>query len=145
MTGALIGFAVGEPVVAVPAAVISHYICDAIPHYDDNRLSKAKWIATNKFRNLLIVDALLCVTLVGVLAFKHPVHWLLAAVCAFAATAPDMLNIGIFRQAITKQKIKDNWYHRWNLKWQWFQRPIGWVVEVAWFAGTAVLLAQFLG
>lgn len=144
LTGALIGFVVAEPLVAVPAAILSHYVCDVIPHYDDNRLSKPAWVASAKFRNLLIVDALLCVTLVGLLAYQHPLHWLLAAVCAFAAAAPDMLSFSMYRDSQRKHRFKLSVYQRFAMAIQWFERPIGAVVEVTWLVAASLLLLPFL-
>lgn len=144
VTGALIGFVIGEPWVAVPAAVASHYVCDAIPHYDEGQTGKAAWIASRRFLWLLIIDALLCVLLVGMLALAHPLNWFLAAGCAFAATSPDFLNIGLFRQARHRGKLSMGWYGRLNTRLQWFQRPIGAVVEVAWGLGMIILLSSFL-
>jgi len=50
LTGAAIGLLVGEPLIAVPAAIASHFICDALPHYGrvgpDSRRLAARVFAT---------------------------------------------------------------------------------------------------
>src|SRR6185312_15169785 len=89
LTGSLIGLIIGEPAIAVPAAVASHFILDAIPHYDEvpakpTLKMKEQWLRTAKFRRLLYADALLCLGLVALLAARAPAHWLLASICAFA-------------------------------------------------------------
>ncbi|HSX45413.1 MAG TPA: hypothetical protein VLG27_00220 [Candidatus Saccharimonadia bacterium] len=148
LTGALIGLAVGEPSVAVPAAVASHFVCDAIPHYDGlparpTPLMKQRWIHSKLFKKLLVADAALCLVLVAVLADLEPAHWLLAAVCAFAAAAPDFLWIPRFLARKAKpQKLTG--FNKFAGGIQWFQRPIGAVVEVAWFIAAIILIAPFL-
>jgi hypothetical protein len=147
MTGAVIGLVVAEPVVALPAALVSHYILDAIPHYDDKRLPDAKKYRTAYFRNLLYADALLCLALIILLATSQPFSWQLAAVCAFLGVAPDFLWLGGYRKAINgaKKLVSKTAYTKFARRIQWFERPIGAVVEVAWFAATLLLLAPFLG
>src|SRR5437763_12294427 len=94
LTGALIGFTISEPLLAVPVAVGSHFICDMIPHYDievRNEQEKRRLLRSQFFRNLLYADAAFCVFLVLILGFFSPRHWVTAAVCAFAAASPDLL------------------------------------------------------
>jgi hypothetical protein len=150
LTGSLIGFLVGEPAVAVPAAIVSHFVLDAIPHYDglaDARptlKAKKQWVRTRTFRTLLYADAVLCIALVVVLAAREPHHWLLASICAFAAASPDFLSINFFRHSLSRKPWQPSLYMQFVSFTQWFQRPIGAVVEVTWFAGAVVLLAPFL-
>lgn len=148
LTGTLIGLTVGEPLIAVPAALASHFICDAIPHYDGlpqnpSMKTKQRWIRSKAFRRLLYADALVCMVLVLVLAIRRPEYWLLAAVCAFAAAAPDFLWLPRFlkRDGTPKAPTGFNKFAGWI---QWFQRPIGAVVEIAWFIAAIILLLPFL-
>lgn len=143
LTGAIIGLTVGEPLVAVPAALASHYVLDVIPHHGEDG-DKLKWLRSGRFESLLVIDALLCLGLVLALAFNHPLNWLLAAVCAFVAAAPDFLSINRYIKAREGKKWTGSWYTVWAGKIQWFERPIGAVVELAWFAGAIVLLAPLL-
>lgn len=144
LTGALIGLTVGNPWVAVPVAFMSHFVCDAIPHYGNGNVP----VWGKPFRIMLLLDALLCVGLVGTLAYSHPSHWLLASMCAFLATSPDFLWI---RRFIYARKHKRNLtkFNRLEILLgdkgiQWFQRPIGALVEVAWTVGGVVLLTAYL-
>lgn len=143
LTGALIGLTVGEPVVAVPAAFLSHFICDALPHYDFSG-KKGESIRQSEFRVLLYVDIVACVLLVMMLGLRKPQHWLLAAICAFLAASPDFLWLPRY----LKRGEADLWRPPQLLRFastiQWFQRPIGWTVEAAWFVGCMVLLVPFL-
>ncbi len=144
VTGAAFGLIVAEPVIALPAALASHYICDALPHYNP-KVVTAKTLRSSRFRNILYLDALLCVTLVLVLATNQPPNWLLAATCAFIATSPDLLSIGRYRKALANKPWKPNLYEKFSGKIQWFERPIGAVVEASWFIAGVVVLAAYLG
>jgi hypothetical protein len=150
LTGSLIGLLVGEPAVAVPLAVVSHFVLDAIPHYDglpDARptlKAKKQWVSTRTFRVLLCADALLCIALVVILAAREPNHWLLASICAFAAASPDFLSINFFRHSISRKPWQPGLYMKFVSFMQWFQRPIGAVVEVAWFIGAIILLMPLI-
>src|SRR5690349_8668030 len=86
LTGALIGLSIANPAIAVPAALLSHFACDALPHYGDDSPSTLR---SKRFALQLLIDASLCGVLVGVLAVTQPANWLLAAICAFIAAAPD--------------------------------------------------------
>ncbi len=96
---------------------------------------------------MLLSDASLCVILVIILAYRHPVHWLLAAVCAFVATSPDLYWLpkflyGLRHHREPKKTALDRWLGSEGI--QWFQKPIGGLVEVAWFVGGISLLAAFV-
>ena len=136
-TGAIIGLSVIAPI-AIPLAFVSHYALDAIPHHDDNTLSH------NKFTALLLGDLSLCVLLAAIIFFIHPPYWWLAILCAFIATSPDLM---WFRQYWDRRSGKKSksierrcGIVRLHAKVQWFQKPIGLVVEIAWLLITGLCL-----
>lgn len=143
LTGALIGLTVTEPAFAVPAAFVSHFVCDSIPHYGAQKTTP-KMLRAAFFRQLLYVDAVMCFALVAVLAASRPAAWLLAAVCAFAAASPDFLWIPRYRRALLNRPWRPGPFTKFAGDIQWFQRPIGAAVDLAWFAVGVVLLANFL-
>lgn len=143
LTGSIIGLIVAEPLAAIPLAVLSHYVCDVIPHFG-RQLSVGEELRSNFFRNLLYADAVLCFGLVAVLAVVRPVHWPLAVVCAFAAAAPDFLSANRYMRIRSHRPWHAGRYSHFAAAIQWFERPIGAVVEVAWFIAGIVLLAPFL-
>ena len=143
LTGTLIGLTIGEPLIAVPVAFVSHYVCDAIPHYGSS-LTGDKELKSRLFRQLLYADAFLCVGFVAVLAVLRPTHWWLAAVCAFVAAAPDLASFNRYRRIISHKAWRPGKYFAFASGIQWFERPIGAVVEVAWFIGVIILLLPFL-
>jgi hypothetical protein len=143
LTGAIIGLVAGRPLIALPAALVSHFVCDAIPHWtpdvpDDKRLR------SNSFRNYLIAEASLCFLLVVILALARPENWLLACFCAFLATSPDLLWIPRYVKTLRGQKYRANLYEKFAQGIQWFTRPIGAVVEIGWFAAALIILIPFL-
>lgn len=141
LTGAIIGTLVVNPVLAVILAVLSHFVLDGIPHYD----SEGR-VVTKAFDKYLIIDALLCISLVVLLYINSPQYWFLPAVCAFVAVSPDFM----WSKAYMDSKREHNFVKpkhllaRIHAKVQWFQRPIGWVVEVCWLLGAAYILAKII-
>lgn len=145
LTGALIGLVVGNPLIALPAALLSHFVCDVIPHYGPD-MDDATWLKSKQFKRFLSIDATLCVLLVAYLGVQRPAHWLLAAICAFLATSPDLLWLGKFlRLNKGNNQGSPNWFLRFARDIQWFQRPLGAVVEAAWFIAGIVLLQAWAG
>src|SRR5436190_1192178 len=129
LTGAVIGVTVSSPWVALPAAFESHFVLDAIPHHD---FAKRKF-TTSSFKITLVIDTLLCGLLVASLILWHPQSWLQACICAFLAASPDFMWIPRYVRAqhgiVRKQR---NNVLRFHSAIQWFEKPIGWVVEAIW-------------
>lgn len=143
LTGAIIGFVVSEPVAAVPLALGSHYLCDVLPHYGPKNAKT--WIKSTDFSLLLGLDALLCVLLVTVLAYQAPFGWQLASICAFVAVLPDFASVNRYIKVKSGQKWKPGPYIRFANGIQWFERPIGIVVEVIWLVAMLSVLITVLG
>jgi len=138
LTGAVIGLGISEPAIALPAAFLSHFALDAIPHFGERK----KDHGSKNFRDLLILDVLLCFGLVLVLVAGHPKQWLLAAVCAFLAASPDFMWIGKYVRARAgkKEHSAKSIVLRFHSKIQWFERPPGLAVELAWAPAMILLL-----
>lgn len=141
LTGAIIGLTVAGPI-ALPLAFVSHFVLDSIPHYGDND----KRLKNTSFIMQLLIDAVLCGLLVILLALTGAANWPLAVACAFLAASPDFMWLPRFLRARRGQKEprKKNWiiaFHSWV---QWFQRPIGAVVEVVWLVSAVSILVIYL-
>ncbi len=143
LTGAAIGLVVGQPWLAIPLAFVSHFICDAIPHFKVNTKNN-KHLKTKWFQNYLITEFLICVLIVALLAYYQPYNWLLAALCAFFAASPDLFSIRQYRQSRTNKKWQPTVYGKFATNIQWFERPIGAVVEVAWLVAMIIIIVPFL-
>jgi len=145
LAGALIGLTVGNPVLAIPAAFVSHFVLDAIPHYDQPGEELARY-RSNRFRNELLAHALLCFLLVVLLAITRPTHWLTAALCAFVATSPDLFWIPKFVAAKRHSQLLKNRTRFWRFHdWiQWRTGPELLWVEIVWFLVVGFVLVTRL-
>ena len=146
LTGALIGLVSGQPLVALPAALLSHFVCDALPHYGNSK-GNDTYLRSKTFATQLTVDISLCFALVLVLFVVQPQHWLLASFCAFIATSPDFAWLPGYIRSRRGGSYKvpgQNWAVKAASTIQWFERPIGGVVEAAWGTGAIVLLVAYL-
>ncbi len=133
MTGAIIGLSVSAPV-AIPLAFVSHFAVDALPHAGNIDLSR------KKFNIVLVSDIALCLVLVAIILIRRPSDWWLAILCAFLATSPDLMWFKGYRdQGKGKTPRTTATRHpivKLHEKVQWFQQPIGIVIEVIWAAIT---------
>jgi hypothetical protein len=141
LLGSVIGLSVGNPWIAVPVAVASHFALDMVPHHDFSKNSLNRPI----FLNVAIADTIACAILVMLLAYWQPTHWPLAALCAFLAVSPDFMWIPRYMRFRRNEPAKDQkgivaFHHH----IQWFQRPIGGFVEIAWFFSFAYVLYYFI-
>jgi hypothetical protein len=143
LTGAALAFLISVPAVALPVAFLSHFVCDAIPHYDSN-MKNPEWLRSRNFNRLLITDGSLCVVFVAVLAYLHPEHWLLAAVCAFLATSPDLFWINRWWHIRKGLSWKPNLFSRFASVIQWRTGPFGGIIEAAWFIAAVFVLVPFM-
>lgn len=88
LSGALIGLSVTQPVIALPLALVSHFVLDAIPHLGLDELGghlKAK----KMFKWMLVLDAIfLAVVMVWLYIINAP---FLAFTCLFLAGSPDFI------------------------------------------------------
>lgn len=142
LTGAVIGLSVSSPWIAIPAALISHFICDAIPHF--GAAGEDNFLRSKSFRIYLVIDALLCILLVISLFVLRVDNWFLVSLCAFLAASPDFWHIKRFVYARNKQPYRPGKIAKFSSDIQWFQRPIGAIVEIAWGAGAIFLLANMI-
>jgi hypothetical protein len=143
LTGAVIGLAVGQPLIALPVAFLSHFVCDALPHYASADPPE-KVLKTGRFRDYLIVEATLCALIVLILAITRPDNWLLASFCAFLAASPDFFWINRYMKTRAGLTWRPNLFSRLALGIQWFAKPIGAAFEAAWAAAAIIIIAMFI-
>jgi hypothetical protein len=142
LTGALLGLTISEPLIALPAALVSHFVLDAIPHH--GTADGGEWLSAKSFRYSLYIDASLCFLLVMLLAIRRPQYWITAAFCAFLGAAPDLLSFNRYLATLRHKPFKPGLYSRLAHNIQWFERPIGAVVEVAWCVAAVILLVPLV-
>jgi hypothetical protein len=150
LTGVAIALAVKQPVLAIPLAFASHFVLDAVPHYNPKGINGElnsgvkKWRIAS-FRRLLAGDLLLFGLLLMILpiALKSEAKWWVVLVCAFAGFTPDLTwGWHFYRQKIGRKITKPGWLSRFHIWVQWMERPWGLGVEFAWFATMLFLIYQ---
>jgi hypothetical protein len=147
VTGAVIGLAVHSPWLAVPAAFLSHFVLDAVPHYDPPGKTHEDRISSKQFLYVQIVaGALLCLLLVLLLSLAQPTYWQNGVLCAFAAASPDLLSFSRF--TAVKRGGKDpwerHWFWRFHSKIQWKTGPKFALLELVYFVAGGSLLLHFV-
>ena len=148
VTGALLGATVHQPAAALPLAFLSHFLLDAVPHYDPVTGSKADVINSKKFfREQILINGTLCVALVLILAIDQPEYWLLMAVCAFLGASPDLMWVPRYFQVkrTGRDKPSRNGLLRFHSFIQWSTGPQFLWVELLWLAVSCGCLVYFLG
>lgn len=135
MTGAVIAVAVKRPELAIPLAFLSHFVLDAIPHfgmYENDVIRRNKhWL----FRTVLSVDLPLMIALLVVipqLAAAVVAPWIVFSTMA-AAILPDSVWVYRFiKEVKTQQWEPGGRFVRFHQAIQWFEQPVGLVVELPW-------------
>jgi hypothetical protein len=128
LAGAVIGLSITQPAIALPLALISHFVLDALPHFDMkyyNDPTKRK-----HFIVYLAGDAILLATVISYL-YLAGASWLVFA-CLFLAGSPDFVWAYryIFQEKLGKLKPrKRNWFNEFHASIQWSATPKGILVE----------------
>ena len=147
ITGAVIAVVIKQPVMALPIAFLSHFVLDALPHFgsheDDIPKRNASWL----FRAVVSVDVigflflLICIPdLAKQNVLPATVLWSM-----LAAASPDINWIWQFVQAIrTKKWPASNWYSCFHQAIQWFEKPIGLLVELLWFIAALITFMRLI-
>lgn len=138
VTGALIAAAVRQPYLAVPLALASHVVMDAMPHFGWHGPKNGKI-----FMAILGAD-MFCASLVLLaLLLSHPAGWLLMVACAIAAASPDLLWLYYLPYELRHGHAKRyNIVGRFLARIQWaeWQSWPGFAIELAWLVLTTKLL-----
>ncbi|NLA43656.1 hypothetical protein GX865_05970 [Candidatus Saccharibacteria bacterium] len=124
MAGVIIAATVPAPLIPV-AALISHFVMDAFPHFGNSETVKPY---TKSFKWLLIFDAFLCFLALAGGFWLFPDKLALLILGTFFATLPDFL-------WLLKGKIRWlNPYFSFAQKIQWAESPDGWTYEIIYFS-----------
>jgi len=143
LTGTIIGLVVHQPLVAVALAFASHFVQDAIPHfgYYGKGLGEAF-----KHKSVYFVEALNIIgipLLISLLLHSHQSFWVFAA--AFAAVSPDFMWVYRYfwfeKKGLTPPTGLLAHFHQ---KVQWYEKPMGVIIELIWLIGGFILLMQIL-
>lgn len=140
VTGALIGASISHPLLAIPIALGSHIVLDALPHFGGNISHTSR-----NFKVYLALDAALAASVLFLIMAAQPTNWLLMISCGVVAASPDLLWIPFWIDELQgKARRHANRLNRF-LSWiQWGERPWGWIIEAVWFGGAIYFLVQRL-
>ena len=98
VVGGVIGMAVGNPIVGFGLGFVSHFVLDALPHFDSLPLDKEHWDRIEKYKGwpkATWVIAIVDLIVTGIICF-----WLLSRIAspwlfiwgALGGALPDILN-----------------------------------------------------
>ncbi|MDZ7786469.1 MAG: hypothetical protein U5L95_05105 [Candidatus Saccharibacteria bacterium] len=131
LTGAGIGLYVSNPVVAIPAAFVSHFVLDSLPHFGspwDEELGRR--VKHKLFANVIRVDTVISLGLITYFAYHN--SWVVLA-SMFAAMLPDFIWVYkfIFKEQFGKlppaPKSKLSQFHK---DIQRYERHWGLTIEI---------------
>jgi len=143
LTGAVVAISIQQPWLVVPLAFISHFVLDSLPHFGINESDASIRNKDLRFLYILAMDVVLAIAfLIYVpLVLHHAVAWWVVLVGMLAAWIPDAVWVRHFMH-----HLRGNVHHkksrlsRFHQRIQWFERPPGLIVEVAWFSAMSVFL-----
>lgn len=140
VTGAVIAFTVKEPLLALPLAVLSHFVLDSIPHFGDNNQGVSKEGYFPRFKKaVLITDAAFTVIFMSWLVVSG---YTLAIAVAVAAASPDF--VWIYREIVLKIRgsLKPrNVISKFHETVQWYEKRWAIIIDVAYLAFMLRVLA----
>ncbi|HET9411834.1 MAG TPA: hypothetical protein VFO38_03240 [Candidatus Saccharimonadales bacterium] len=122
LTGCAIAIAVKQPLLVAPSALLSHFLLDAIPHFDHTHYRHG----SKYFFKIMTADTILSVAATILVMWAIPQYAAVIALGAFFAILPDILWVYYYTHNRPAW-----WFFRFHSKIQWFERPEGAIVEVS--------------
>jgi hypothetical protein len=127
LTGAVIAAVIRQPLLSVPLAFFSHFLCDALPHFGVNLKFNSRAMYT-----WLAIDGLTAILSAGFLLKIGVENPVLLAICGFVAMSPDFswLYYGLKHKLGTVKSY--DFVTKFHHKIQWYQKVPGIFIEFAW-------------
>lgn len=123
LSGALIGAFLPLPV-AIPVAIASHFVLDAVPHFSVNHHLRNK---SSLYKTVVYTDTILALAVGAVAAIFQ--EWVML-LCGFLAYMPDIAVVDYYFRHGRDMDIKaENRFMRWHLGIQ-HEYPWGIFIEV---------------
>lgn len=144
LAGAVVATGIQQPLLIVPLALASHFLLDMLPHFGVHEHDSAKRNRHPLFRYILVIDLALVASLLALLPFvlKGMVSSWVLLLGMVLAWIPDALWVGHFvkhkKTGLMPALGKIGRFHQ---KIQWFERPLGIIMEILFFGVMGVLLA----
>ncbi len=141
ITGMVVGAAVVNPIVAIPLALMAHFVLDALPHYGLGKHTDTK------FLYVLSSDMGAAMALLIVVAALQPANWLLIIASGIACASPDLMWLPRWISELSGKKNKPMGpIRRFHAKIQWAEHE-SWrnaTSELVWFSAMFIVLSQIL-
>lgn len=142
LTGAVVAIAINRPLLSLPAAFASHFITDALPHWD------YKIRGHHRLRQVIIgLDMGMSLVLLGLLSYVLELDPRLLFLGGLLAILPDMMWFPYILFSRPSPVDRQNLLHRlrrFHFKIQWSESAPGLILEVAWFM-TFLFIIVYLG
>lgn len=131
LTGAFAAVAIGRPALALPAAFLSHFVIDSLPHWN------YQIPYGPKLRQTIIGFDLIASTLILLfLGLALDIDFWLFLLGGLLGMLPDVMWLPYIISGRPSPRDKDTPLHilrRFHVKVQWSETTKGLIVEVAWF------------
>jgi hypothetical protein len=138
LTGATVAAAINRPILSLPAALLSHFVIDALPHWN--------YKLPGIYRQLAIMfDITLSLSLLVVLAVTVDASQRLIIAGGFLGILPDLMwapHIFYGQPSPTDRLNLLHKLRRLHIKIQWSETRKGAYVEAAWFIAMLFLIYQ---
>lgn len=147
LTGAVIAVGLQRPLLVFPAAFISHFVLDILPHFGVHHKNNAERDAHPLFKSVLIIDVVLVMIMLLVvpLVFHQAVNWWIVFAGMLIAWLPDAVWLRHFwhdRKGV--MRTEPVWLTRFHQKIQWFEKPHGLILEVVWLGAMGLWLRALI-
>lgn len=145
LTGAAIALAIQRPLLAIPLALISHFLLDLLPQYGLGEIPEDVRDDSRSFRAIVTVDTFAALALFYIVPFllRHHRPPIFVMLCMIAAQLPDA--VWIYRHWVANRRDgyhKQHWLTRFH-KWiQWGEHRLGWIFEAFWLGGVVTVLVK---
>lgn len=142
LTGAAVAVTINRPILSLPAAFTSHFIIDALPHWD------YKIPGHHRLRQVVIgLDMGMSLLLLGLLSYVLEVDSWLLFLGGFLAILPDAMWLPyiLFNRPspVDRQSLLHR-LRRLHFQIQWSESTPGLILEAAWFM-TFLLTVVYIG
>lgn len=144
LAGAVMAAGLHHPLLVFPAAFFSHFLLDALPHFGVHEHDTAVRNRHPLFRYILAIDIMMALAMLAVVPFAlgKGVSWVVVALGMLFAWIPDASQIRHFMHQLRGREHKLSRFSRFHFRIQWFERPLGIIVELAWFAAMVAFLGH---
>ncbi len=130
LTGIVIASTIHAPLIALPLALVSHFVLDAIPHFANQFIGFSDF----KFKLILGTDIYIAGMCLLMVFFLHPARMWIILFGGILAASPDLMWLPDFVAALRREPAPaQNRLRRLHSKIQWYQKPNGIWVEAVWF------------